>query len=153
MSTMPRYEYGFFSSPTEKIVCGAAPTEREAQEKARKLALRLVPYADLYVSDTVWYSLIEDENDVWTNYCVNYNNKLSPTALALHALLDQIDTLSDAIKPSSEEGYRAFYQAALRLANRRSQFVHCPGDGEPTRVLKAPVESHPHCECDGKNLT
>lgn len=38
-------------------------------------------------------------------------------------ILDDIDSLSDAIRPASELGYKAFYHAAMNLARKRHLFV------------------------------
>ncbi len=47
----------------------------------------------------------------------------------LWAMLDDIDTLSDSIKPSSIEGYEKFYSAALQFANKRHLILKSDGHG------------------------
>lgn len=54
-------------------------------------------------------------------------NKLQKCVDFLFSRLDDIDTLSDQIKPSDETGYKAFYEAAMNLAKQRSYFVDSDG--------------------------
>lgn len=44
-------------------------------------------------------------------------------AEALWQILDDIDTLSDAIRPSDLGGYRAFYEAAMKMAVKRNEIL------------------------------
>ena len=66
-------------------------------------------------------------------------------AETLWGLLDDIDTLSDAIKPSSEEGYKAFYDGALKTAEKRHDvlvsdgyLLHPKGTVLPPRTPHSP---------------
>ena len=41
-------------------------------------------------------------------------------AEALWGIIDDIDTLSDIIKPATEKGYKAFYDAVMKKADREA---------------------------------
>lgn len=45
----------------------------------------------------------------------------------LWTLLDEISTLSDRIKPRDEIGYRLFYECALKLCEKRSDYLTSDG--------------------------
>ena len=57
------------------------------------------------------------------------NKKLFYKAAAeqLWGMLDDIDTLTDIIKPTSLEGYARFYQAAVQRCNRRHEVLVSDG--------------------------
>lgn len=44
-----------------------------------------------------------------------------------HGLLDDISSLSDFLQPTNEEGYKAFYEQALALADKRHDLIHTDG--------------------------
>ena len=46
---------------------------------------------------------------------------------SLWSLLDDIDTLSDQIKPTTKQGYHNFYIHAMRLAKIRHNYVATDG--------------------------
>ncbi len=52
----------------------------------------------------------------------------------LWGLLDDIDTLTDVIKPTSLKGYAAFYSAAVKMAERR--FLILTSDGYDLTITK-----------------
>ena len=54
-------------------------------------------------------------------------DQLRKIAEALWELLDDIDTESDAIKPVDEAGYKAFYEAAMRHAQKRHRYMASDG--------------------------
>lgn len=51
------------------------------------------------------------------------------TAEKLWDILDDIDTLSDRIKPTTISGYKLFYDKALELVNARGHYMNSP-DGQ-----------------------
>ena len=54
----------------------------------------------------------------------------------LWMLLDDIDTLSDVIKPSTHEEFQAFYKKAMELAGQR--FKHFYSDGQNIFLKRNP---------------
>lgn len=44
-------------------------------------------------------------------------------AEALWSIIDDIDTLSDVIKPSTEKGYKAFYEAVMKKQKERHKYL------------------------------
>jgi len=44
-------------------------------------------------------------------------------AEALWQIIDDIDTLSDIIKPSTEKGYKAFYEAVMKKQQERHKYL------------------------------
>lgn len=66
------------------------------------------------------------------------------SAEELWKLLDDIDTLSDSIKPSDQETLQKFYQATMRLVSLRTQYLHSDGHAllwpshDPPRFPRAP---------------
>lgn len=71
--------------------------------------------------------------------------KDDPRAL-LWSLLDHIDTLSDAIKPTDEAGYRCFYERALSYAAQRHDVLRSDG----YRLFEPREPEHwPLCTGDG----
>ena len=44
-------------------------------------------------------------------------------AEALWGIIDDIDTLSDIIKPSTEKGYKAFYEAVMKKQAERHKYL------------------------------
>ena len=64
------------------------------------------------------------------NYELYIKNKKSEDRLraeALWKLLDDIDTLSDIIKPIKEDGYKAFYKAVMSIASKRFDVLKSDG--------------------------
>ncbi len=58
-------------------------------------------------------------------------------AVSLWGILDDIDTLSDMLKPSDEKGYRKFYAMALKRAEKRHALLHSDGYEVAQRRLRA----------------
>lgn len=44
-------------------------------------------------------------------------------------LLDEVDTLSDIIKPNGENGYKCFYNNAMRICSKRHDLLSSDGYG------------------------
>ena len=44
-------------------------------------------------------------------------------AEALWQIIDDIDKLSDIIKPSTEKGYKAFYEAVMKKQQKRHKYL------------------------------
>ncbi len=44
-------------------------------------------------------------------------------AEALWGIIDDIDTLSDIIKPATEKGYKAFYDAVMKKQTERHKYL------------------------------
>jgi len=64
-----------------------------------------------------WFpSLIQDEDE----------GHLDPDAVHLWGMLDDIDTASDMIKPRDLEGYKRFYEYAMKKAAERHGIAHSP---------------------------
>lgn len=55
--------------------------------------------------------------------------KLREISEALWAMLDDIDTASDRLKPSDEAGYRRFYEYAMRKSAERHAKLASDGYG------------------------
>ena len=55
------------------------------------------------------------------------NSKLKKIADELWGLLDNIDTLSDMIKPVEEMGYKHFYDCSMKETEKRHKFLHSDG--------------------------
>ena len=49
------------------------------------------------------------------------------TAGRLYCMLDDIDSLGDAIKPSDLEGYKKFFECAIDFANKRHLILDTDG--------------------------
>ena len=71
--------------------------------------------------------------------------KGSPAEL-LWSLLDDIDTMSDVIKPHDLKGYQAFYSQALRLSEKRHKVFFSDGYKLWTEPLEQPSEKPPQPE-------
>lgn len=75
--------------------------------------------------------------------------KIDPAALKLWAILDDIDTLADAIKPSDLVGYHEFFVRAMQKAGERHKVLYSDGyklyqpDAIPRSKGVAPPPSQP----------
>ena len=70
---------------------------------------------------------------------VKLSDPVRKTAEELWDILDDIDTASDAIKPSDEAGYRRFYEYAMRKSAERHK--HLVSDG--THLFLPNVQDEP----------
>lgn len=71
------------------------------------------------------------------------NNKEKEVAVvALWDIIDDIDTYSDIIKPTTLEGYKTFYQKVMKLVQRRHKYNKFIFE-EPvsTQTIEAPIEN------------
>ena len=78
-------------------------------------------------------------------------------AQALWQLLDNIDSASDAIKPSDLEGYQRYYRRAMELASLRHQYFVSDGYSLKPRVLapeaEPPIPLLLHCPlCSARHI-
>jgi hypothetical protein len=62
------------------------------------------------------------------------NEKYKHIAEKLWDLLDDIDSLSDVIKPTSENGYKCFYNNAMKICKERHN--HLSSDGCELKLIK-----------------
>ena len=67
-------------------------------------------------------------------------------AEALWGILDDIDTLSDMLKPNDEDGYRKFCSMALKRADKRHLLLHSDGYKlTPPGASEEPAEEAATC--------
>ncbi len=80
--------------------------------------------------DTTFEHLFTRVLDAWPELAVVRITlrEHSQVAETLWQLLDDIDSLGDAIKPSGMTGYTAFYERACNIARRRHEFLKSDGN-------------------------